>query len=282
MTESLTPVGPIATLHLFDDLQADLLRLLRSLTPAEWAAPTVCPGWDVKDLAAHLLDTGIRRISSLRDHHTPPPPPVPIDDPDELIRYLNGSNAEFVTAMRRVSPPLLLDWLAATGDALTLALASRDPRAPSGVAVAWAGESESPVWFDTAREFSERWLHQQQIRDAVGRPDLNPRYLAPVLDTFMRSLPHAYRELEAPPGTSVLFQIIGDAGGPWTLQRDADRWALYIGATDDPTTHITLAEDTAWRHFTKGLNSEALLARLLVGGDPLYVEGLVFAVAIMA
>ena len=33
-----------------------------------------------------------------------------------------------------------------------------------------AGEAVSANWFDVAREFTERWHHQQQIRLAIGGP----------------------------------------------------------------------------------------------------------------
>lgn len=282
MAASLLPVGPIATLHLFDDLHADLVRLLRSLTPAEWDAPTVCSGWTVKDLAAHLLDTSLRRVSGMRDRHTSPPPPFPIDDPQALIRFLNLLNEEFVSAMRRVSPRILTDWVETAGYELTRALALRDPMARSGVPVAWAGEQESYVWFDTAREFTERWLHQQQIRDAVDRPDLNPRYLAPVLATFVRALPHTYHTQTAAPDTTVVLHITGDAGGAWTLRRGDSGWALLVGAADSPTAQITLAEDTAWRLLSKGLDRGTALARTQITGDMALGATFFEAVAIMA
>jgi hypothetical protein len=137
-------------------------------------------------------------------------------------------------------------------------------------------------WFDTAREFTERWLHQQQIRDAVGRPDLNPRYLAPVLDTFLRALPHAYRTQEAAPDTAVVIQITGDAGGVWTLLRRDAAWGLYSGAATSPAAQLTLAEDTAWRLLTKGLTRQAALTRTLVTGDQTLGAAFFDAVAIMA
>jgi len=59
--------------------------------------------------------------------------------------------------------------------------------------VSWAGEEESANWFDTAREFTERWHHQQQIRLAVNKPGIVTReFYFPVLDCFMRALPYAY------------------------------------------------------------------------------------------
>lgn len=37
------------------DERADLLELLRSLTPEQWQHPTSCSGWDVRDVVAHVL-----------------------------------------------------------------------------------------------------------------------------------------------------------------------------------------------------------------------------------
>jgi hypothetical protein len=34
--------------------------------------------------------------------------------------------------------------------------------------VAWAGEAESTNLFDTAREYTERWHHDMQIRSPLG------------------------------------------------------------------------------------------------------------------
>ena len=72
---------------------------------------------------------------------------------------------------------------------------SIDPFAPAHWAVAWAGEEPSAHWFDVGRDYTERWLHQQQIRDAVGAPPLTGReWLHPVLDLFVRARPVAYRD----------------------------------------------------------------------------------------
>ena len=49
----------------------------------------------------------------------------------------------------------------------------------------WAGPEPAPIWLHVAREYTERWVHQQHIRDAVGRPGLNERrWLGPVLESL--------------------------------------------------------------------------------------------------
>ncbi|MCO5950258.1 maleylpyruvate isomerase N-terminal domain-containing protein [Mucilaginibacter flavidus] len=59
---------PILTLHLFPVLDKLLIELLRSLEPADWVRPTICPLWNVKDIAAHLLDANMRTISGSHSH----------------------------------------------------------------------------------------------------------------------------------------------------------------------------------------------------------------------
>ncbi|OMH32985.1 maleylpyruvate isomerase family mycothiol-dependent enzyme [Tersicoccus sp. Bi-70] len=37
------------------DERTDLLALLRTLTPEQWQAPTLCAGWTVRDVVAHVI-----------------------------------------------------------------------------------------------------------------------------------------------------------------------------------------------------------------------------------
>ena len=72
----VTAPGPLLTAHLFPVLDAQLIDLLRSLAPDEWERQTIAPRWKVKDVAAHLLDTQLRKLSFGRDAYTPAPLPI--------------------------------------------------------------------------------------------------------------------------------------------------------------------------------------------------------------
>jgi hypothetical protein len=149
--------------------------------------------------------------------------------------------------------------------------------------VAWAGEEASENWFDVAREYTEKWHHQQQIRDAVGaQPLLERKWLFPVLDTFLRGLPHTYRNTIADEGTRIVVTITGDAGGDWTLQRDGVAWRLYAGIGDNAACEIRLDQDTAWRLLTKGLTRETAAARVDISGRQEFGEPLLGMLAVMA
>jgi uncharacterized protein (TIGR03083 family) len=270
--------APIVTAHLFAPLDAELVAILRSLTPEEWNAPTAAGAWTVKDVAAHLLDTALRLLSIQRDRYAPPLPPDAFAG--GLAGFVNGANASWVSVARRLSPEILVELLALYGPQLAEFLSSLNPSATAEWAVRWAGEEQSLNWFDTARELTERWHHQQQIRDAVGREPLyDPVYLAPVLDTFLRALPFAYRDVAAADGTSVMVRIEEDA---WTLVRESARWCLYRGEAASPTTTIELPADAAWRLVTKGLTAEQSTARAAITGNSDYANALFAMVCIVA
>jgi hypothetical protein len=104
---------------------------------------------------------------------------------------------------------------------------SLGPFAQATFNVSWSGEETSLNWFDTARELTERWHHQQQIRLATNRPGImTPELYHPVLDCFVRGLPHAYRHTDAASGTSILLEISGECGGRWILLKGGHGWGF--------------------------------------------------------
>lgn len=222
---------PILTAELFAPLHQELIALLRGIAAEEWSAPTAAGSWTVRDVTAHLLDTALRRLSQV---------PIPDFEP-------NAANRDWIAAMQRVSPRILVEMMERYGGEQATYLATLNPFAGAQWGVAWAGEADSPVWFDVARELTERWHHQQQIRDALGRPPLFERYLSPVIDTFVRGIPHAYRDFSAEDGTAIAIRITA----AWTLRRNEGRWTLFAGEDGDATTIVTIDPDSAWRLFTK-------------------------------
>jgi uncharacterized protein (TIGR03083 family) len=260
----LRPARPVEVLELLDEERAELLALLRSLDDADRAAATACPGWSVHDVALHLLDDDLRLLSRWRDRYEDAE--IGADGWDDLVSALDEANEVWVEAVRGTSPRLLGELLELSGRLTSEHFGSLQPAAPAEV-VAWAGPDPAPTWLCIAREFTERWIHQQHIRDAVGRPGLHgPRFVAPVLATFMRSLPPAYEGLEAAAGTEVAVLIEGSGGGPWTVKRTEDEWALHEGRSSDPAAAIEIDQDTAWRHLSRNVTPKAARSRSKVSG----------------
>lgn len=279
----MQPVAPIQTVELFPELGAELLAVLRNLSVDDWAKPTACAPWTVKDVTAHLLDTAIRRLTFHRDRLPLLPPDSPINDYTDLVNFLDRLNADWIKTMQRVGPNLLLDFLELTEQQLAQFFQTLPPDAPTFFSVAWAGEAKSVQWFDIAREYTERWLHQQHIREAVGQPLLVSRkFMFPVLDAFIRALPHTYNSVEAAEGISLSVSITGEAGGDWSLLRQDDAWHLFFGSSLNAAASVRLNQDTAWRLFSKGLSPEAARPHVQIEGDEALGSRILQMVSIMA
>ena len=167
---------------------------------------------------------------------------------------------------RRLSPPLLIDLLGHTGAQMNTYFQSLDPYA-LGAPVSWAGPQPAPVWLDVARKYTERWHHQQHIRDAVSLPGMKePRFFTPALAAFARALPYTFREVDAPQGATVVMTVTGEAGGRWTVVRQGDGWALFDGAADQPDAEARIDQEIAWRLFTRGMSPRDSLPRVSLKG----------------
>jgi uncharacterized protein (TIGR03083 family) len=267
-TDRICPLKPIFTAHLFPKVDGMLLELLRSLSPEDWEKQTVSPKWKVKDVAAHLLDTALRGVSFGRDGYLPPAPKL--DSPAALGAYINRLNDEGVTVYRRLSPEVLILLMEMACKQLAEYHAGRDPFAQAPYGVSWAGEEKSANWFDTAREYTERWHHQQQIRLAVERPGpgiLTRELYYPVLDCFLRALPFTYRNVSAEAGTAIRIAVSGECGGSWNLRLGDTGWALREKDQDQPAAEAIIPQEIAWRIFTKGIDRASAQSQVQIRGD---------------
>jgi len=277
---SMKRPGPVLVADRFADLRLRLLELLSDLAEGDWLLPTAAPRWSVKDIALHLLGGDIGLLSRCRDGFNPSV--QPIRQYGDLVALINRLNDEWVGAARRISPRVLCELLAHTGPLVEAYFVSLDPF-EIGQPVNWAGPEPAPVWLDIAREFTERWHHQQQIRDATGRPALYDRYfLAPVFDTFARALPYNFRDIVAVNRTVIKLDITGDAGGSWFLQRDQSTWELLADTDDVPATIVGIPQDTAWRLFTKGIGTDQARQQATIIGDSTLASPLFSTVAVIA
>ncbi|MGH9253813.1 MAG: maleylpyruvate isomerase N-terminal domain-containing protein, partial [Vicinamibacterales bacterium] len=224
------------------------MTLLRGLSAEEWTRGTLAGAWTVRDVVAHLVDLALRRVSFHRGGLVPPPPPFPLRSEADFVRFINGLNHEWVHATTRCSPQVLTELFELAGGDLADFFEARPLDAPGLFGVSWAGEQSSAGWFDMAREFTELWHHQMQIRLAVGAEPLRePRYLKAVLDVSMRALAHAYRDVMAEDGETVTVEADGPAGGAWTLKRELDRWTVWAGRPDRVDARVSMSDDLAWR-----------------------------------
>lgn len=241
----------IDILPLFPRLNSSLISLLTGLDERQWEMNTLCKQWKVKDIAAHLLDGALRRLSLGRDSYS-----SNSGNPESnqnLLVYLNALNAEWVNAYKRVSPQILIEQLQLAQEQLHQYLSKLDPDGTAIFPVSWAGEAVSTNRFDIAREYTERWLHQQQIRQSLGADSiLEPDLYHPFLQICMQALPYHFQSVETSVDSLVRVEIVGDSGGVWSIICNGKTWE-FTESSVEASSHVYIDQNIAWMLFSKGI-----------------------------
>jgi hypothetical protein len=221
----------------------------------------------VKGIALHVLGDDLSLLSRQRDSE---PSGVAIEAGasfDELFVALDRFNERWVEAASFFSPPVVIELLRLSGDWTHEYYGAVDDDR-LGEPVPWIGPEPAPYWLLAAREYWERWIHQEQIRRVIGRPGLHdPRFVVPAVAVAMRGFPQGLAAFPAPEGTAVTLAIT-DAGAAWTVGCDGHAWSLYDGAPDDPTVTIAVDTETAALLFSRALTNDELTERVRPDGDP--------------
>jgi uncharacterized protein (TIGR03083 family) len=254
--------------HLFEPLDDKLMELLESLSPADWDKQTVAKAWKVKDVISHLLEGNLRTLSMQKEGYYGELPPA-INSYQDLVNWLNLLNAEWIKASKRISPNMLIVLHKATNQLTNQYYQSLNPDAPAVFAVDWAGESESLNWMHLAREYTEKWHHQQQIREATGRDGIMTReFFYPFIDTFFRALPHTFKNTGAAVNTLIKITVTSGIGGNWYLQKVKDGWQLFkeTDAANFAAT-VKIPPDIAWKLFSKSIRPDDVKSRIEVTGN---------------
>lgn len=258
---------PLRTVHLFPILNKLLVDLLQSLDKEQWHLQTVAKLWTVKDVAAHLLDTNLRTLSVSRDHFFGEVP-GDIHSYADLVAFLNQLNMSWTDAAKRLSPRLITSLLEITGKEYAEHLATLPPFENAVFRVAWAGQEVSPNWFHIAREYTEKFIHQQQIREAVGKEGLMTKELFyPFIDTFMYALPYTFRNTEAPAGTIVSVTVSSDIGGRWSIIKKETGWDFLPGSVIAADAAVDIDPGDAWKLFSKGMTPGEAILKVTISGD---------------
>jgi len=176
----------------------------------------------VKDLALHLLDDDLGWLSRLRDRDRSGV--LDTSDSTSFVNALATKNQQWIDGTPQLSLPVVAGLLRWSGREMNDWYATVDLMGEGGVY--WASDGPVPMRFDLAQDLTERWVHQRQMRDAVGRlGSYETVYLGIVLRTFVWAFPHQYR-VHAAPGTQVEVSL--DGGGEWTLVSDGrGRWEMH-------------------------------------------------------
>jgi hypothetical protein len=91
--------------------------------------------------------------------------------------------------------------------------------------------------------------------------------LDPVLDCFLRGLPHHFRNFDAPAGTAILVEIAGNSGGQRWLCKGPCAWYLARKQCGEVASRVTIPQALAWRLFTGGIDRKSARAQIQMQGN---------------
>jgi uncharacterized protein (TIGR03083 family) len=205
------------------------------LSDTEWALPTECPGWDVKDQLSHLI--GIERIIMGE-------PAPEWDGPlGDHVRNDVGARNEAWIAVRRPFPGATVraEFVEVTGTRLAqlAALAEHE-----WAAVGWSPVGDVPhATFMEVRAF-DSWVHEQDARRALDRPGgEGNRASALSLGRVQGAMPFVVgKQAGCADGTAVRFDVSGpgDDARAFTVAMEGGR-ARSVGDEVDPTVTLSLS-----------------------------------------
>ena len=196
------------------------LTLVEALAPEDWARPTACPRWDVRQVVAHVAGAAAAHASWAEFRRQGSPRAqrpyrtdglamldamnqVQVDDrvvatPDDLIAELRQVGPRAIATRRRLPAPLR---------------ALRLPLPPLG------GIVRLDYLTDTIYT-RDMWMHRLDLCRATGRemvqtPAHDGRIVALVVRDLARTLPAAVR-------AGVVYELTSRAGGAWQLGGDGE------------------------------------------------------------
>lgn len=219
---------------------ADFAELAAELSLADLALPTDCPNWTVHDVLAHcaaveseLAGDGRPRVevdTSLP--HIAGPANVYTERGVLALRTRSGDElvASFRDAVRR-----------RTGLLETMDLdrpPERPDLTPGDIDWDWPTLMRNRV--------IDLWVHEQDIRRAVGKPGhLDSPGARVTQKAFASALPYIVaKRAGASPGTTVVVDITGPVPALYGVRVSSDRRGERAdAAVEDPTTRLTMSTE---------------------------------------
>jgi len=207
-----------------------VISVVVELEANEWDFPTDCPGWTVKDCVSHLVGIEHRLLGREVVH----PPAVDFS----VAKNPQGRNNQVDVDSRKDKKISLLtdelvDVVRARGTALATGFDAGD-------------QVDTPIGPGTVEQLLEMrildcWVHEQDIRRAVGRRgNLNGDVAIHTYGQMSKIMPYVVgKKCGASDGDSVLFRINGEHSWEIPIIMESRR-AHEVTSLSDPSVTIEL------------------------------------------
>jgi uncharacterized protein (TIGR03083 family) len=257
-----------------DEVWSSLLAATEDLGDSEWSQPTECPGWDVRDQLGHLA--GIER--TLQGILLPL---IEVEPRSYVKNTVGEVNEVWIEWFRRLPAVLVRsEFELVTRERLAELRSLPDVRFE---ALGSSPIGEVPMLRYMELRIMDSWLHEQDVRHALGRPGgrhgIGERI---ALEHVDRALGVVVGKLaKVPEGSSVAFEIEGPLGGRCRMEV-VDGRARSVPA-EQATATISLSQETYVRRYGGRVSRAEALERQgsSIEGDRVLGEAVLEALSVM-
>lgn len=239
------------------DCAVRVIAMLRRLPDDAWTKPTDCPRWTVHDVAAHLAAIETELAGGGTGER--------VDSPDRQT-VPDAYTQRGVDERADVRPGLLTDELETAVQAryeqlrdLEVDPSGTPDRVPGGLDWSWERLLSNRV--------IDFWVHEQDIREAVGVPGgMESPAAAHTVATFRSALPYVLgKKVASAPGTSVRWTVTGSNGFEAGARVGDTGRAEPIEPADAVTATLSLDEHAFTRRMAGRRSADDV--DVTVGGD---------------
>ena len=248
----------------------------QGFSESQWKTPTDCPNWSVQDQLSHLVGSESRILGRPAPEHTPA-------ETGHVRNEIGARNEEQVDWRRSWPGARVLEEFREVTAERLVGLRAMTPED-------FAAETETPIGPGTVADFLririfDAWIHEQDIRRAVGQPG---HMTGPVaqhsIGRTALAMPFVVaRRASAPDGSTAVFRVTGEAGQTVSVGIEERRGARLEQEPTSPNVTLTMdAETFACLGCGRWGPSQTLSRRkVLIEGDTTLGEAIVGGMNIM-
>ncbi|WAL68470.1 maleylpyruvate isomerase N-terminal domain-containing protein [Amycolatopsis cynarae] len=208
--------------------------LLASLSPQQWRTPTALPGWSVQDVVAHMIGT-----ECTLGGEAAPASEVDVRGFSHVHNDIGVANELWVQSLRDHTPEAVLERfrsITASRRAALERLSQEEFDAPS-----WTPAGPATYGRFLRIRVFDCWMHEQDIRDAVGMPGHGDGPCAEVaLSEVAGALGYIVgKRAAAAEGAAVTIELTGPMRATWHVVVDG-RAKLVETLPHPATTRLRL------------------------------------------
>ena len=262
MSAMTTNIPKDRTVAALREVWTSLDELLAELSDDEWSAPSPLPGWTVQDNLSHIIGTEAMLLDQ------PSPAEIDREANPHVKNDIGAFNEAWVESLRSLSPS---EVLARFREVTEARLAALDQMSVDE----WNAESFTPAGKDTYGRFMQIrafdcWLHEQDIRDAVGRPGHDTGVAVDVtLDEMENALGFVVgKKAGAETGQSVTFALTDGGSIVREIYVEVVERAGVVDELSGPATvTLTMPIGVLTRRCAGRVGSDELLDDVAIDGN---------------